>query len=142
MLYRILIANPFINNVNRIIIAPVAAAFTWNAICGLEIQLNIWIGRTVKPASSHSKLRKGGSKPTGLGGKNTVTLEDGKAFGIKLKNNTSAHEVLHSILNEVVGDEAMIKMGDNLLSALETAYGNDLKTLTIKLARLEISMDL
>jgi hypothetical protein len=65
---------------------------------------------------------------TGLGGKNTVTLEDGKAFGIKLKNNTSAHEVLHSILNEVVGDEAMIKMGDNLLSALETAYGNDLKT--------------
>jgi len=65
---------------------------------------------------------------TGLGGRNTVTLEDGKAFGIKLKNNTSAHEVLHSILNEVVGDEAMIKMGDNLLSALETAYGNDLKT--------------
>ena len=41
MLYRILIANPFINNVNKIIIAPVAAAFTWNAICGLEIQLNI-----------------------------------------------------------------------------------------------------
>ena len=42
-----------------IITAPVAAALIWNACSGLEIQLNIWIGKTVKPASSHAKLKNG-----------------------------------------------------------------------------------
>jgi len=42
----------------------------------------------------------------------------------RLKNNTSAHEVLHTILNEAVGAEQMAKMGNDLASAVKTALGD------------------
>ena len=58
----------------RIIIAPVAAAFTWNAWSGRDSQLNIWIGITVKPELSHSKFKNGGSVVIGDGGKNAINV--------------------------------------------------------------------
>ena len=36
---------------------PAAAALAWKAASGREVQLNIWIGITVKGDSSHSKER-------------------------------------------------------------------------------------
>ena len=49
-------------------------------------------------------------------------FESGKSG--RLKNNTSAHEVLHTILNEAVGAEQMAKMGNELASAVKTALGD------------------
>src|SRR5215217_5891523 len=53
---------------------PAAAALAWNASSGLETQLNIWIGITVKGAISHSKDRKGRSSLKGDGGKNAINV--------------------------------------------------------------------
>ena len=47
---------------------PVAAALTWNAGCGREIQLNICIGMTVNGAVNQSKLTNGNAGCTGDGG--------------------------------------------------------------------------
>ena len=49
-------------------------------------------------------------------------FESGKSG--RLKNNTSAHEVLHTILNEAVGAEQMAKMGNELASVIKTALGD------------------
>jgi hypothetical protein len=49
-------------------------------------------------------------------------FESGKSG--RLKNNTSAHEVLHTILNEAIGAEQMAKMGNELASVIKTALGD------------------
>src|SRR3989304_6254873 len=53
---------------------PAAAALSWNAASGREVQLNIWIGITVKGEVSHSKLRNGGSGLTGAGGRKAMKV--------------------------------------------------------------------
>ena len=52
-------ARPFIKRVIASRTMPAAAAFRWNSGCGREIQLNIWIGRSVKGLCSQSKLMNG-----------------------------------------------------------------------------------
>src|SRR5919106_4558116 len=53
---------------------PAAAALTWNAASGREVQLNIWIGITVKGEVSHSKDRNGGSALSGAGGRKAMKV--------------------------------------------------------------------
>jgi len=53
---------------------PAAAAFTWNAASGREVQLNIWIGITVNGDTSHSKDRNGGCALTGAGGRKAMKV--------------------------------------------------------------------
>src|SRR5687767_7761958 len=67
-------AKLFISRVIPSRITPVPAALTWKAACGREIQLNIWIGSTVKGEFSHSKLTKGGVVVTGLGGRKAMKV--------------------------------------------------------------------
>src|SRR5688572_18397671 len=54
--------------------SPAAAAFAWNAASGREVQLNIWIGITVKGEVSHSKEMKGASALTGEGGRKAMKV--------------------------------------------------------------------
>ena len=55
-------------------IIPAAAAFTWNSFWGREIQLNIWIGITVKGSKSHLNEKKGKVDVTGEEGKNAMNV--------------------------------------------------------------------
>src|SRR5690606_9946328 len=63
--YRNQMAMAFMKSVNITRTRPAAAALDWKAGSGREIQLNIWMGRTVKGEDSHSKLMKGGTAETG-----------------------------------------------------------------------------
>ena len=67
-------ASEFMASVIRTRIMPAAAAFCWNASSGRDVQLNIWIGITVKPELSHSKLMNGGAALTGEGGRNAMNV--------------------------------------------------------------------
>src|SRR3982750_2407800 len=53
---------------------PAAAALTWNAASGREVQLNIWIGITVKGENTQSKEINGGSAFTGEGGRKAMKV--------------------------------------------------------------------
>src|SRR2546430_5460441 len=53
---------------------PAAAALTWNAASGREVQLNIWIGITVKGENSHSNETNGGSALSGAGGRKAMKV--------------------------------------------------------------------
>ena len=53
---------------------PAAAAFCRKAASGREVQLNIWIGITVKGEVSHSNDRNGGSAFNGEGGRNAMKV--------------------------------------------------------------------
>src|SRR3982074_817459 len=53
---------------------PAAAALTWKAASGREVQLNIWIGMTVKGESSQSNEGKGGAACTGDGGRKAMNV--------------------------------------------------------------------
>src|SRR5687767_5853952 len=67
-------ASPFIASVMTTSTKPAAAALAWNAASGREVQLNIWIGMTVKGDISQSKERNGGSECTGEGGRNAMKV--------------------------------------------------------------------
>src|SRR4051812_48284368 len=67
-------AAPFIASVITTSTKPAAAAFTWNAASGREVQLNIWIGITVKGENSHSNEMKGGDACTGAGGRKAMKV--------------------------------------------------------------------
>src|SRR5688572_29093911 len=67
-------AKPFIASVISTSTNPAAAAFWWNAASGREVQLNIWIGITVKGDITHSKDRKGGSVLSGAGGRKAMKV--------------------------------------------------------------------
>jgi hypothetical protein len=67
-------AKPFITRVITRRTIPAAAAFRWNAVCGLDIQLNIWIGMTVKGSRSHLKERKGNPEVTGDEGRKAMKV--------------------------------------------------------------------
>src|SRR4051812_36039665 len=67
-------ARPFIARVMSTSTNPAAAAFTWNAASGREVQLNIWIGITVKGENSQSKETNGGSALTGDGGRKAMKV--------------------------------------------------------------------
>src|ERR671915_202086 len=53
---------------------PATAAFAWKAASGREVQLNIWIGITVKGDISHSNDTNGGSLVTGGGGRKAMKV--------------------------------------------------------------------
>src|SRR5512134_4195991 len=53
---------------------PAAAALVRNAASGREVQLNIWIGITVKGENSHSNETKGGALVTGDGGRKAMKV--------------------------------------------------------------------
>ena len=53
---------------------PAAAAFSWNAFWGLETQLNICIGMTVKGSMSHLNERKGNSEVMGDDGRKAMKV--------------------------------------------------------------------
>src|SRR5918996_179668 len=67
-------ASPFMARVMMTSTKPAAAALAWNAASGREVQLNIWIGITVKGDISQSKERKGGSLVTGGGGRKAMKV--------------------------------------------------------------------
>ena len=67
-------ANPFIKRVMKRRTIPAAAAFRWNAACGLETQLNIWMGITVKGSRSHLKERNGNSEVIGDDGRKAMKV--------------------------------------------------------------------
>src|SRR3979490_1903878 len=67
-------AAPFIARVITTSTKPAAAALTWKAASGREVQLNIWIGITVKGENSHSKERKGGVAWSGEGGRKAMNV--------------------------------------------------------------------
>src|SRR5258705_3383258 len=67
-------ARPFIARVISTSTKPAAAALTWKAASGREVQLNIWIGITVKGENSHSNETKGGSALTGAGGRKAMKV--------------------------------------------------------------------
>src|SRR5687768_9659129 len=67
-------ASPFIRRVMITSTKPAAAALTWKAASGREVQLNIWIGITVKGEKSHSKDRKGGVEVRGAGGRKAMKV--------------------------------------------------------------------
>src|SRR3990170_3286614 len=68
------IASPFMASVISTSTNPAAAALTRNAASGREVQLNIWIGITVKGDVSHSKDTNGGSAFTGEGGRKAMKV--------------------------------------------------------------------
>ena len=53
---------------------PAAAAFIWNAFWGLETQLNICIGMTVKGSMSHLNDINGNSDVTGEAGRKAMNV--------------------------------------------------------------------
>src|ERR1700704_4767038 len=67
-------ARPFIARVISTSTKPAAAAFWWKAASGREVQLNIWIGITVKGENSHSKERNGGVAWIGDGGRKAIKV--------------------------------------------------------------------
>src|ERR671918_2532401 len=67
-------ASPFMARVMMTSTKPAAAALAWNAASGREVQLNIWIGITVKGDVSHSNDRNGGSAFTGAGGRKAMKV--------------------------------------------------------------------
>src|SRR5690606_1127380 len=67
-------AAPFIASVMTTSTKPAAAAFWWKAASGREVQLNIWIGITVKGEKSHSNETKGGSAAIGAGGRKAMKV--------------------------------------------------------------------
>src|SRR5688572_20071025 len=67
-------ANPFMRSVITTSTNPAAAAFAWKAASGREVQLNIWIGITVKGENSHSNERNGGSAWTGADGRKAMKV--------------------------------------------------------------------
>src|SRR5439155_8805741 len=67
-------ATPFMASVMITSTKPAAAALTWKAASGREVQLNIWIGMTVKGDNSHSKEMNGGSAFTGAGGRKAMKV--------------------------------------------------------------------
>src|SRR3954465_11080816 len=67
-------ARAFIARVISTRTKPAAAAFWWNAASGREVQLNIWIGITVKGENSHSNEMNGASAFTGAGGRKAMKV--------------------------------------------------------------------
>src|SRR5205807_1693126 len=67
-------ARPFMASVISTRTKPAAAAFTWKAASGREVQLNIWIGITVNGENSHSKDTNGGSAFSGAGGRKAMKV--------------------------------------------------------------------
>src|SRR5207244_11398049 len=67
-------ATPFMARVISTSTKPAAAAFTWKAASGREVQLNIWIGITVNGENSHSNERNGGSALSGEGGRKAMKV--------------------------------------------------------------------
>src|SRR5215510_1270715 len=67
-------ASAFMLSVINTSITPAAAAFAWKSAPGREVQLNIWIGITVKGAESHSNDMKGKSARNGDGGKKAMKV--------------------------------------------------------------------
>src|ERR687896_2589234 len=67
-------ASAFMLSVRAMSTSPVAAALTWKSWVGLDTQLNIWIGRTVKGDMSHSNDRNGASACTGGGGRKAMKV--------------------------------------------------------------------
>jgi hypothetical protein len=67
-------ATPFIRRVMKRRMIPAAAAFKWNSFWGLDTQLNIWMGITVKGSRSHLKERKGNSELTGDAGRKAIKV--------------------------------------------------------------------
>src|SRR3989304_6687734 len=55
-------------------INPAAAAFCRNAASGREVQLNIWIGITVKGDITQSNEMNGASALTGAGGRKAMKV--------------------------------------------------------------------
>src|SRR4030095_8040601 len=68
-------AMPFIARVITIRTKPVAAAFKWNSCCGLDTQLNIWMGMSLNGEKSHAKEIKGNSALSGESGKNAIKVK-------------------------------------------------------------------
>ena len=68
-------ARPFIAKVIKTKTKPAAAALMENAASGLEVQLNIWIGITVKGANTQSNKPAGGSPANGAVGKNAIKVK-------------------------------------------------------------------
>src|SRR5258705_6256949 len=67
-------AAPFIARVITTSTMRAAAALTWKAASGREVQLNIWIGITVKGENSQSKERNGGVAWIGDGGRKAMKV--------------------------------------------------------------------
>src|SRR5688572_7537020 len=67
-------ASAFIASVMNTSTKPAAAALSWKAASGREVQLNIWIGITVNGDISHSKERNGGSACSGEGGRKAMKV--------------------------------------------------------------------
>src|SRR5574338_673631 len=67
-------ARPFMVNTITTSKKPAAAAFSWKAASGREVQLNIWMGITVKGANSQSNRPAGGSPEKGAGGKKAMKV--------------------------------------------------------------------
>src|SRR3954464_3089638 len=67
-------ARAFIARVISTRTKPAAAAFWWNAASGREVQLNIWIGITVKGENSQSNDRNGGAALSGAGGRKAMKV--------------------------------------------------------------------
>src|SRR5262245_30066858 len=67
-------AAPFMASVITTSTKPAAAALIWKAASGRDVQLNIWIGITVKGDISHSNDRKGGVAVTGEGGRKAMKV--------------------------------------------------------------------
>src|SRR5215216_4472895 len=53
---------------------PAAAAFSWKAASGRDVQLNICIGSTVNADDSHSNEMNGGEAVIGAGGRNAMNV--------------------------------------------------------------------
>src|SRR3990170_7301979 len=67
-------ASPFMARVMNTSTKPAAAALVRKAASGREVQLNIWIGITVKGENNHSNERNGGSDCTGEGGRKAMKV--------------------------------------------------------------------
>src|SRR6266508_6161932 len=67
-------AAPFMASVMITSTKPAAAALTWKAASGREVQLNIWIGITVNGENSQSKDTNGGSALTGEAGRKAMKV--------------------------------------------------------------------
>src|SRR3954468_3253653 len=67
-------ARPFMASVISTRTKPAAAALTWKAASGREVQLNIWIGITVKGENSQAKERNGGAAWIGEGGRKAMKV--------------------------------------------------------------------
>src|SRR5687767_8435574 len=67
-------AKAFIASVMITSTKPAAAALSWKAASGREVQLNIWIGMTVNGDVSQSKDTNGGSALSGAGGRKAMKV--------------------------------------------------------------------